>query len=106
MKLKTKPDLADGKQQLIHLDDLLALPGLDGIQWVPGAGEPEMFESCWRDVLKKVLSAGKKVIVYGNMDLDAVKDVHRDLGPEGVVYQVFGSTREEMEAMLKWLEGN
>lgn len=96
----------DGKQQLIHLDDLLALPGLDGIQWVPGAGQPEMFEPCWRDVLKKVLNAGKKVIVYGNMDLNAVQDVHRDLGPDGVVYQIFGSTREEIEAIIKWLNGS
>jgi len=56
--------------------------------------------------VRKQNRIGKKVIVYGNMDLDAAKDVHRDLGPEGVVYQIFGSTREDVEAMLKWLEGN
>lgn len=96
----------DGKQQLIHLDDLLALPDLDGIQWVPGAGQPEMFESVWRDVLKKILAAGKKVIVYGEMDLDAVKDVHRDLGARGVVYDITGRTRDEMDEIIKWLKDN
>lgn len=96
----------DGKQQLIHLDDLLAIPGLDGIQWVPGAGQPEMFEPCWRDVLKKILKAGKKVIVYGDMDLDAVKEVHRDLGATGVVYDLFGRTLAEVEEILRWLADN
>ncbi|MEI6646005.1 MAG: hypothetical protein WCP12_08205 [bacterium] len=96
----------DGRQQLIHLDDLLAIPKLDGIQWVPGAGQPEMFLPVWRDVLKKILKAGKKVIVYGNMDLAAVQDVHRDLGPRNVVYHIWGASRAQVEEIMKWLEGN
>jgi 5-methyltetrahydrofolate--homocysteine methyltransferase len=31
----------DGPGQLAHLDSLLAIAELDGIQWVPGAGQPE-----------------------------------------------------------------
>ncbi|MBT6147801.1 MAG: hypothetical protein HN712_19265 [Gemmatimonadetes bacterium] len=96
----------DGLQQLNHLDDLLALPRLDGVQFVPGTGQPEMFWRHWRDVLKKILAAGKKVIVYGNMDLEAVKDVHRDLGAEGVIYEIFGATRDEIDAILMWLRRN
>jgi hypothetical protein len=96
----------DGKQQLIHLDDLLALPDLDGMQWVPGAGQPEMFEHCWRDVLKKVLAAGKKVIVYGDMNLDIVKDVHLDLGSKNIVYDVTGQTYDEVKSIILWLKAN
>lgn len=96
----------DGKQQLIHLDDLLALSRLDGIQWVPGAGQPEMFLPCWRDVLKKILAAGKKVIVYGDMNLDAVKDVHKDLGPKNVVYDIQNKNRHEVEEIIAWLSKN
>ncbi len=94
----------DGKQQLIHLDDLLALPGLDGIQWVPGAGQAEMFSAEWRDVLKKILAAGKKIIVYGDMDLETVQDVHRDLGGKNVVYDITGRTHDEMNRILDWLK--
>ena len=93
----------DGKQQLMHLDDLLALPNLDGVQWVPGAGEPAMFARCWRYILKKILHAGKKVIVYGVMDFDIVKDVHNDIGAQGVVYQIQGRTHDEMQAIIQWL---
>jgi 5-methyltetrahydrofolate--homocysteine methyltransferase len=96
----------DGKQQLIHLDDLLAVPGLDGVQWVPGAGQPEMYSLCWRDILKKILVAGKKVIVYGRLDMDAVKEIHRDLGPENVVYDLYGQTYTEIERILTWLKAN
>jgi len=96
----------DGKQQLIHLDDLLALPGLDGIQWVPGAGQPKMFDGHWRELLKKILGAGKKIIVYGDLDLDAVKDIHRDLGANGVVYDMVGQTRGEIDEIVKWLSKN
>lgn len=96
----------DGVQQLNHLGDLLALPKLDGIQWVPGAGQPEMFSRPWRDVLKKILGAGKKIIVYGDMDLSAVQDIHRDLGSRGIVYEITGQTFQEIEAILHWLKMN
>lgn len=96
----------DGKQQLLHLDDLLSIRDIDGIQWVPGAGQPEMFSPVWRDVLKKILAAGKKIIIQGNLDLDAVKDVHRDLGSKGVAYDISGRTLDEMDAILKWLAKN
>ena len=50
----------DGKQQIIHLDDLLEIEKPDGIQWVPDAGQPEMFSPHRRDLLEKTLNAGKK----------------------------------------------
>ena len=96
----------DGKQQLIHLDDLLAIKKLDGIQWVPGAGQPEMFSRHWRYLLKKILDAGKKIIVYGNMDLDVIKDVHQDLGYKNIVYDIHGRTREEIEEIAAWFLKN
>ena len=30
----------DGPGQILHLDYLLEIPELNGIQWVPGAGQP------------------------------------------------------------------
>ncbi len=96
----------DGKQQLIHLDDLLKIEKLDGIQWVPGAGQPEMFSRHWRNLLKKILDAGKKIVVYGNMDLDIIKDIHRDLGFENIVYDIHGQTQEEIEKIENWLTKN
>jgi len=52
----------DGVGQLNHLDQILAIPNLRGIQWIPGAGQPEPEE--WLDVLKKIRAAGKLCQVY------------------------------------------
>jgi 5-methyltetrahydrofolate--homocysteine methyltransferase len=49
----------DGPGALKHLDALLDISELDGIQWVPGAGQAE--PSAWIDVHKKILNAGKKL---------------------------------------------
>ncbi len=47
----------DGVGQLPHLDHLLALENLKGIQWVPGAGQPP--EQKWPEVYGKIVAAGK-----------------------------------------------
>jgi len=52
----------DGVGQLNHLDQILSIPNLRGIQWIPGAGQPEPEE--WLDVLKKIRAAGKLCQVY------------------------------------------
>jgi len=52
----------DGVGQLNHLDQLLSIPNLRGIQWIPGAGQPEPQE--WLDVLRKIRAAGKLCQVY------------------------------------------
>jgi len=49
----------DGPGMLTHLDSLLAIPELKGIQWVPGAGQPDLVE--WIDVFKKIRQAGKRI---------------------------------------------
>ena len=62
----------DGPGQLAHLESLLAVENLDGVQWVPGAGNPGCDH--WPNIYGKIHAAGKKVqIVDGGFDtLDAV----------------------------------
>ena len=52
----------DGPGQLPHLDSLLDMDDLDGIQWIPGAGQPGADK--WPDVYRRVRAAGKLVQVY------------------------------------------
>jgi len=49
----------DGKMVLVHLDELLAIPGIDCFQWVPGEGQPRSVE--WLPLLQKIQAAGKSV---------------------------------------------
>jgi len=52
----------DGPGQLRHLDALISIPNLRGIQWIPGAGSAPPEE--WPDLLRKILDAGKRCQVY------------------------------------------
>lgn len=51
----------DGPGMLPHLDSLLKIPELKGIQWVPGAGAPDIRQ--WPEVYRKIHAAGKRIQV-------------------------------------------
>jgi 5-methyltetrahydrofolate--homocysteine methyltransferase len=54
----------DGIGELKHLDSLLGIDAIRGIQWIPGAGEPETRD--WSEVYAKISGAGKKIqAMYG-----------------------------------------
>jgi hypothetical protein len=56
----------DGAGQLKHLDSLLAMPDLKGIQWVPGAGKPGVTH--WPEVYRKIRKAGKRIQFFTSQD--------------------------------------
>ncbi len=49
----------DGIGQLPHLDALLAIPELKGIQWVPGDGQPDITH--WPEIYRRIRKAGKLI---------------------------------------------
>ncbi|MDD3176021.1 MAG: trimethylamine corrinoid protein 2, partial [Candidatus Nanoarchaeia archaeon] len=93
----------DGPGALRHLDDILAIKDIDVLQWVPGAGQPPVYE--WLDVLKKAQKAGKGLQIYG-VNLDIIKRISRELSPEGIVYCLDAKSRKEVEETTDWLEKN
>ena len=68
----------DGKGELKHLDDLLALPELNAIQWVPGDGTPTGI--VWKEVYAKIAAAGKGAWVVGTPKdaLDVIGELHNN----------------------------
>ena len=93
----------DGKEALRHLDDILAIPGIDVIQWVPGAGQPKTFG--WMDLLKKIQKAGKRLWIY-DWTAEEIRQYHRELRPEGIVYHVNVDSEKEAEDLILWLKKN
>jgi len=92
----------DGPGALRHLDAVLALPHLNGVQWVYGAGnEPA---ARWVEVYRKIQAAGKCMQVTCT-DLGDARRVAERLQPEGVWFSVGGSyARHEAEDFLRWAE--
>ena len=56
----------DGPGMLNHLDSLLTIPELKGIQWVPGAGQPPVTQ--WPEVYRKIRAAGKTIQFFTSQD--------------------------------------
>ena len=93
----------DGPGAVRHLDSLLDLPHLDGIQWVPGAGAKPAVE--WIPLLQRIQEAGK--LVYTYCDKSHVQKLVDELSPEGLMLVVEGcQSRDEvdelLENVLKW----
>jgi hypothetical protein len=93
----------DGPAALVHLDSILAIPGIDVIQWVSGDGQPPMHT--WVDVLKRVQAAGKGLQMYG-VSVEDVKRLSRELRPEKVLYCVGAESVAEADGLLEWLKQN
>lgn len=72
----------DGPGQLAHLDSLLAIPDLKGVQWVPGAGREAQL---WPEVYRKIRRAGKLAQILGSFGaFDAI--VEQVGSAEGLVF--------------------
>lgn len=56
----------DGPGMLKHLDALLEIPELKGVQWIPGAGQPPVTE--WPEVYRKIRAAGKLIQFWTTQD--------------------------------------
>jgi hypothetical protein len=74
----------DGKGEIPHLDMLLSLPRLRGIQWIPGAGAPPPYR--WLPLLQRVRAAGKLCQLY--VSPFGARRIVRELGGKGFALSI------------------
>jgi hypothetical protein len=95
----------DGQGQLAHLDSLLDIESIKGIQWVPGAGAPDVCH--WPEIYGKITDAGKKIHIASNMcdrPLEVLDVLLEQLGRiDHIVYHFEGdvSQQADVESMLR-----
>ena len=70
----------DGVGQLAHLDMLLGVERLDGIQWIPGDGKKPCED--WPEVYRSILDGGK-LAQFGWRPLEAFEKLLNSLGSNG-----------------------
>lgn len=87
----------DGPGQLPHLDSLLAIPELKGVQWIPGVGAPDYIH--WPEVYRKIRDAGKLIQLMGPPSyLDIVAE---QLGSaEGITFHTWCASEAEAREFL------
>ena len=100
----------DGVGEIPHLDMLLDIPGLTGIQWVPGAGQHSVRNKCWYDMYRKIQDKKKNLVLGGGVseyDVEGSERLIKSLDPTGVYISANFSSRDSAERMLenvlKWL---
>ncbi|MCG3210731.1 MAG: hypothetical protein FOGNACKC_04362 [Anaerolineae bacterium] len=92
----------DGRGVARHLDYILSVPEISGIQWVqePGDGQPIMQ---WVPLIKKVLAAGKSIIVdLQHSELEAFIDAMDS--PKGIYLWISSNDEDEQLAIIRRLE--
>lgn len=91
----------DGPGALHHLDTLLSIPELDGIQWVPGEGNPDAMG--WIPMLRRIQDAGKLLQIY--IDPGDVEQALTELRPEGLLIDTHTSSEAEARELLESAKG-
>ncbi|HSV86844.1 MAG TPA: hypothetical protein VLH85_09735 [Levilinea sp.] len=91
----------DGKGQIPHLDDLLSINDLWGIQWVPGDGAPPPED--WLPLLKRIRDGGKLCQV--GVSPEGARKIVRELGGKGFCLHIATADLigEEAKAFLNTL---
>ena len=91
----------DGIGELVHLDQLLTIDGIKGIQWIPGSGEPETRD--WSELFGKISAAGKKIMVGYGLDFfldEILKAISR---PDELIKMQMTYAMNEKEGIIKTL---
>ncbi len=92
----------DGPGALKHLDKLLEIDSLTGIQWVYGAGNPTAAH--WIPILKKIQAAGK--VIHIDITWEDLDPLLAELKPEGLMLCASLPTEEAAREMLKKAEAS
>lgn len=88
----------DGIGALVHLDSVLSIGSLNGVQWVPGAGNPPQAQ--WPDLLRRIQHTGKSLHISASPD--EIKHLHGILEPEQVYYETSAKNEREADALIQW----
>lgn len=90
----------DGPLALVHLDDLLTVPSVTGIQWVPGAGAEPKYHEKWIPVYKKIQNAGKNIIMDIFESTKFLTNIYKKFDPKGLFVYAFSFSKIKLDFYL------
>jgi hypothetical protein len=91
----------DGRGVARHIDHILSVPEINGIQWVQEMGTERPIMQ-WVPLIKKIQAAGKGVIV--DLQVDELESFLDEVTPEGIFLWVGTEDEDEQLAIIKRLE--
>ena len=101
----------DGCGELVHVDALLDIPNLTGIQWIVSPTDEPLYNEKWFDLYKKIQDKKKNIVLLNALkenDLAEAEKFFKTVDPTGVYIQAHCSSKEKAENMLeticRWCE--
>ncbi len=98
----------DGPGQIPHLDILLDIPGLHGIQWTPGDGDERMESPKWYPLYKRIQEKGKLLVLL-DIKKENIEELMNNVSHKGLLIRTKCDSQEEAEELLKnaakWTRG-
>jgi 5-methyltetrahydrofolate--homocysteine methyltransferase len=91
----------DGQGELPHLDMLLSMDRLDGIQWVPGSGKPRDADDCWFPIYEKIQSRGKCLVLTEENSVADALYLLKHLSHKGLFIRCTLNSAEEAEEVVR-----
>ncbi len=89
----------DGPTAIRHLDALLEIPGIHGIQWVPGSTAHYEPMARWLPLLRKIQAAGRAL--HLSVQPEEVEPRLGELRPEGLLLQTSCRTEEDARSLVR-----
>ena len=74
----------DGPGEIPHLPILLGIEELDGIQWVPGDGNPNVASDRWFPYYEKIQAAGKNLALTQDLSKTEILRLLKNLSQKGL----------------------
>lgn len=90
----------DGPGAVKHLDMMLAIPGLHGVQWVPTPERPSPGD--WLGLFQRIQAAGKKIVL--NCSAADIMGLFDALKPELLLVDVNCSSLQEADEIMQSVE--
>ncbi len=93
----------DGPGEIPHLEILLDIPGLDGIQWTPGDANPGVGSPEWFPLYKRIQEK-HKLLVLLDMAMGDIERVINELSPRGLLISTRCTSEDEARDLLRKVE--
>jgi 5-methyltetrahydrofolate--homocysteine methyltransferase len=90
----------DGPNAVRHLDMLLSIKSLKGVQWIPGSGNPGHHN--WLPLLKRIRDAGKLCQIYVSARNALLID--KEIGSKGFVFYIVPEEPFTKDGVNEYLE--
>lgn len=101
----------DGPGELPHVDMLLNISGLSGIQWVAGDGNAPLWDEKWFGLYRKIQEKKKNLVLLDGIserDMVGAERLVKSIDPTGVYISIQCSSKEKgediLEKVIRWCE--